>query len=284
MFAKNGDLGTAQVTSGDFLAPASWSELRIGSTTALPTVNPSPQGKRKPLWAMPTRVSGLHAPATSRCRAPTKASSSRRGSCKPFLIAFLVATRGSPCCFGTTTCKAVGIENNREVASKLKVDEKDGVDIADAIGRKQRTTIVNRPGLTKVLRYSTKPEAKARRACALRGLPCLSIYSANRKFGSLIETGNSAINVRILSSTSPWRLSDSSAARRLFDHALSSPFTGRRNGEENVVRKADHRTHLAVLVHILAAFKTEGGRNSQIFPHSGGRESQRREPSNGGGP
>ena len=40
--------------------------------------------------------------------------------------------------------------------------------------------------------------------------------------------------------------------------------------KENIVRKADHRTHLAVLVHILAAFKTEGGRNSQIFPHLSG--------------
>jgi hypothetical protein len=58
-------------------------------------------------------------------------------------------------------CRAVGIGNNRDVAAKLDADEKDAVDIADAIGRVQRTTIVNRPGLTKVLRDSRKPEAKA---------------------------------------------------------------------------------------------------------------------------
>jgi hypothetical protein len=58
-------------------------------------------------------------------------------------------------------CKALGIGNNRDVAAKLDDDEKDAVDIADAIGRMQRTTIVNRPGLTKVLRDSKKPEAKA---------------------------------------------------------------------------------------------------------------------------
>ena len=40
-------------------------------------------------------------------------------------------------------------------------DQKDAVQIMDAIGREQNTTIVNRPGLTKVLRYSTKPEARA---------------------------------------------------------------------------------------------------------------------------
>jgi hypothetical protein len=52
-------------------------------------------------------------------------------------------------------CRAVGIENNRKVAARLKVDEKDAIGLADSMGRLQQTTIVNRPGLTKVLRYST---------------------------------------------------------------------------------------------------------------------------------
>jgi len=58
-------------------------------------------------------------------------------------------------------CRAVGIENTSMVASRLDADEKYGVSIADAIGRQQPTTIVTRPGLTKVLRESRKPEAKA---------------------------------------------------------------------------------------------------------------------------
>jgi len=44
------------------------------------------------------------------------------------------------------------------VVTALVDDEKDAVSLPDAIGRKQDTTIVNRPGLTKVLRYNTKPE------------------------------------------------------------------------------------------------------------------------------
>jgi len=47
------------------------------------------------------------------------------------------------------------------VVTALVDDEKDAVSLPDAIGRKQDTTIVNRPGLTKVLRYSRKLEAKA---------------------------------------------------------------------------------------------------------------------------
>jgi len=38
-------------------------------------------------------------------------------------------------------CRAVGIGNNRDVAAKLDADEKDAVDIADAIGRVQRTIL-----------------------------------------------------------------------------------------------------------------------------------------------
>jgi prophage antirepressor-like protein len=58
-------------------------------------------------------------------------------------------------------CRAVGIENPRNVAARLDDDEKYAVQIADAIGRPQPTTIVTRPGLTKVLRESRKPEARA---------------------------------------------------------------------------------------------------------------------------
>ena len=54
-------------------------------------------------------------------------------------------------------CDAVGIENNRDVASRLGVDEKANVGITDGSQRRQMT-IVNRPGLTKVLLFV--PEAR----------------------------------------------------------------------------------------------------------------------------
>jgi hypothetical protein len=43
------------------------------------------------------------------------------------------------------------------------------------MGRKQRTLIVNRQGLTKVLRYSTKPDARA-------GIRVTLVRSAERGF------------------------------------------------------------------------------------------------------
>lgn len=58
-------------------------------------------------------------------------------------------------------CRAVGIGNAPMVASRLDDDEKYAINIADGMGRLQQTTIVTRPGLTKVLRESRKPEAKA---------------------------------------------------------------------------------------------------------------------------
>jgi prophage antirepressor-like protein len=53
-------------------------------------------------------------------------------------------------------CRAVGIVNPRDVASRLDDDEKDTVGIADGGNPDTRYTIVNRPGLTKVLRDSRK--------------------------------------------------------------------------------------------------------------------------------
>jgi hypothetical protein len=45
------------------------------------------------------------------------------------------------------SCRAVGIENPRNVSARLADDQKDAVQIMDAIGRKQDTTIVNEAGL-----------------------------------------------------------------------------------------------------------------------------------------
>src|SRR5262245_54263577 len=44
----------------------------------------------------------------------------------------------------------------------------DALDIVDPIGRPQKTTIVNRPGLTKVLRHSTKLDATASAFASVR--------------------------------------------------------------------------------------------------------------------
>jgi BRO family, N-terminal domain len=52
------------------------------------------------------------------------------------------------------------IANPRDAASRLDDDEKDAVGLADAIGRTQKTTIINESGLYSIILRSVKPEAK----------------------------------------------------------------------------------------------------------------------------
>ena len=56
-------------------------------------------------------------------------------------------------------CKILGINNSKMVATRLDEDEK-GVSLTDSLGGAQKTTIINEPGLYKVILRSDKPEAK----------------------------------------------------------------------------------------------------------------------------
>jgi hypothetical protein len=58
---------------------------------------------------------------------------------------------GKPWWVLTDVCRAVGIGNAPMVATRLVEDEKDAIGLADSMGRLQKTTIVNRPGLSTVL-------------------------------------------------------------------------------------------------------------------------------------
>ena len=57
-------------------------------------------------------------------------------------------------------CMVLGIANHKNVAARLEDDEKDGVRMADPIGRMQDTTIINESGLYDVILRSDKPEAR----------------------------------------------------------------------------------------------------------------------------
>jgi prophage antirepressor-like protein len=53
-------------------------------------------------------------------------------------------------------CRVLEVGNSRMVAARLDEDEKDDVNIADAIGRDQPTTVVNESGLYSVIFTSNK--------------------------------------------------------------------------------------------------------------------------------
>jgi prophage antirepressor-like protein len=57
-------------------------------------------------------------------------------------------------------CDVLGIENSRDVTPRLDVDEKDTVDFIDGVGRPHTNTIVNEPGLYRILMRSNKQIAK----------------------------------------------------------------------------------------------------------------------------
>lgn len=68
---------------------------------------------------------------------------------------------GEPWFVANDVCRALDLTNPRKVISRLDADEKDGVTISDAIGREQKTNVVNESGLYTLILTSRKPEAHA---------------------------------------------------------------------------------------------------------------------------
>lgn len=58
-------------------------------------------------------------------------------------------------------CRVVGIKNHRDAATRLYDWQKDDVGISDAIGRQQKTLVVNEAGIYGLVIGSNKPEAEA---------------------------------------------------------------------------------------------------------------------------
>ena len=57
-------------------------------------------------------------------------------------------------------CKILGLNDAHKVALRLEKDERNQIPVTDNLGRQQNTTIINEPGLYKVILRSDKPEAK----------------------------------------------------------------------------------------------------------------------------
>lgn len=76
---------------------------------------------------------------------------------RPFRI---IDRDGEPWFVLADVCRELGISNVGDAASRLDADEKDDIGIADAIGRKQKTVIVNESGLYSLILTSRKPAAK----------------------------------------------------------------------------------------------------------------------------
>lgn len=73
----------------------------------------------------------------------------------------VVMQDGEPWFVANDVCRALDLTNPRKAISRLDADEKDGVTISDAIGREQKTNVVNESGLYTLILTSRKPEAHA---------------------------------------------------------------------------------------------------------------------------
>ena len=81
---------------------------------------------------------------------------------------------GEPWWCAKDVCAVLGILNNREAIADTPDDEKRLVGLTDAIGRDQQTTVVNEPGLYRLIFRSRKPEASRFKDWVLRDvLPTL---------------------------------------------------------------------------------------------------------------
>jgi hypothetical protein len=67
---------------------------------------------------------------------------------------------GEPWFVLTEVCRELGIGNPSDAASRLDDDERDALGIADAIGRRQQTTIINESGLYNLILTSRVPGVK----------------------------------------------------------------------------------------------------------------------------
>ena len=67
---------------------------------------------------------------------------------------------GEPWFVGRDVCAVLDIADARASLNLLDEDERDSIPVIDAMGREQRTIIINEPGLYSLILRSRKPEAK----------------------------------------------------------------------------------------------------------------------------
>ena len=72
----------------------------------------------------------------------------------------VIDRNGEPWFVLSEVCRQLGVNNVSDAAARLDDDEKDNIDIIDAIKRKRKTRIINESGLYSLILTSRKAEAK----------------------------------------------------------------------------------------------------------------------------
>lgn len=87
-------------------------------------------------------------------------------------------------------CSCLGIVNHRNATGKLDADEKDGVQILDAIGREQQMTVINESGLYAIILRSDGAMTPGTPAHTFRKWVTSEVLPAIRKTGSYAAPGS----------------------------------------------------------------------------------------------
>jgi prophage antirepressor-like protein len=113
-----------------------------------------------------------------------------------------VTIKGEPWWVAADVCAVLEIENSRHAISRLEKDDVALADIIDSMGRRQKATVINEPGLYELLIRSDKAQARPfRRWVTKEVLP------------EIRRTGRYSKDV------SPWLSSDPSQWRKTFPDA-----------------------------------------------------------------
>lgn len=103
-----------------------------------------------------------------------RTSTSSPATARPTIFAYndtlvrAVMIDGEPWWIANDVCAALGIDNPRMALTRLDEDGVSQTDVIDALGRTQRTNIVNEPGLYELIFRSDKPEARTFRRWVTR--------------------------------------------------------------------------------------------------------------------
>lgn len=96
----------------------------------------------------------------------------------------VVTINDAPWFVAKDVANCLGIQNHRQLVSRLDSDEKDGVCITDAIGREQQTTVVNESGLYAIILRSDGAVTPGTTAHTFRKWVTSEVLPSIRKTGS----------------------------------------------------------------------------------------------------
>jgi len=114
-------------------------------------------------------------------------------------------------------CQVLEVANHRDAATRLDDDEKDGVGIADTIGRKQQMTIINESGLYALILTSRKPAAKRfRKWVTAEVLPSIRRTGAYAVPGAAVAPVDLSIREKLAIAVGHKRVFGSAATRALW--------------------------------------------------------------------